>query len=65
MGDVFEADVAAADAVLAKVVAAGFDVEELAAGLQREGVAAFEESWAPLPACVSRRVAHLTSKQES
>ena len=61
VGDPLPADGGDAEQVLDEFEAAGVDVAELAARLQREGAEAFDESWNELLQSIERRAAKLAA----
>jgi len=57
--DLLPPDPVTADEVLAKVEAAGVDVDALAADLQADGAKAFSQAWATLFGCIGDKIALL------
>ena len=58
--DVMRSDGGNAEAVLAEFAREGINDEALAADLQREGAAAFSESWRDLMHCIASKAEVLT-----
>ncbi len=54
-----DADVAAAERVLAKAAVAGLDLRAITQELEREGVESFSESYAELVRCIESKLARV------
>ncbi|MDQ2898149.1 MAG: transaldolase, partial [Actinomycetota bacterium] len=57
VGEMLPADGGDADATIARIEAAGVDVEELAATLQTEGAASFVSAWEDLMTSIQSKAA--------
>ena len=57
-GNVLTADGGDSDVVLRTFASAGVDYTTLAAELQKQGAAAFTQSWNDLMACIANKSAH-------